>query len=199
MLRGSDSSRSPRSRRGRRARAGAARRRAREVVDRVSPDRRDHARADGAQRREDRARSTRRRPDPGGRPRSSIPAAVMCRRGAGLPGHSVTDTDLVVIAPSSRASPCRATSAPCPYVPDAVTIGFGSSSDPSVHLRSPRRTGVSRPISALVTPVRCRGGASDVEAELAVAVVLLQGAHLGLAGGTTRRSRRTRRGRRRRW
>ena len=50
----------------------------------------------------------------------------MCSRGAGLPGHSVADTDFAVTAPSSARSPRRATSAPCPNVPDAVTIGFGS-------------------------------------------------------------------------
>jgi hypothetical protein len=43
-----------------------------------------------------------------------IPAAVMCRRGAGLPGHASADSDLAVIAPSRDASPSFATSAPCP-------------------------------------------------------------------------------------
>ena len=61
-----------------------------------------------------------------------MPAAVMCSRGAGFPGHGSADSDLAVIAPSRDASPSFATSAPCPYVPDAVTIGFGNVNPPSV-------------------------------------------------------------------
>ncbi len=62
----------------------------------------------------------------------NMPAAVMCSRGAGLPGHGSADSDFAVIAPSRHASPSFATSAPCPYVPDAVTIGFGNVNPPSL-------------------------------------------------------------------
>src|SRR5262245_66428690 len=78
----------------------------------------------------------------------------MCRRGGGFPGHARTDTDFAVTAPSRAASPRRATSAPCPYVPDAVTIGFGSRNGPT-------ETRVSTELASLVvgerppaTPVR---------------------------------------------
>ena len=56
---------------------------------------------------------------------------VQPRRGLARP-RLRTDTDFAVTAPSRDGSPSRATSSPWPNVPDAVTIGFGSSSDPSV-------------------------------------------------------------------
>src|SRR5437764_14737087 len=92
----------------------------------------------------------------------TMPAAGSGSPGAGFPPHGSGLTDFAVTAPSTLGSPRRATSSPCPNVPDAVSTGLGSCSAPSSTRRSVIR--------------------SDLEAELAVAVVLLERADGRLGG-----------------
>ena len=97
---------------------------AREVVDVVAPDRRDHARAACAQRGEI-VRDPGSTPGPWRPTAFTIPPPVGCSRGGGLPAHANGASDFAVTAPSRAGSQSRATSSPCPKVPDAATIGFG--------------------------------------------------------------------------
>ena len=61
-----------------------------------------------------------------------IPPVVSCTRSGGLPAHGSTDSDFTTTAPSEPRSTYGASSAPWPDVPDAVRIGFGNTTDPTV-------------------------------------------------------------------
>src|SRR5581483_3744674 len=105
----------------------------------------------------------------------SMPALAGWRRGAGLPAHGNGASDFVVTAPSRDGSHTRATSSPCPNVPDAATIGFGSSTGPMRTRMSTSRAFMRRSSSWCNDRRRMNDrGTSDLETELAVAVVLLQ-------------------------
>ena len=100
--------------------------RRRVLVDAPTPDRRDHARAARFERGEvvrDPRVDTRARASP--TEFSIPPPGASATRSGGLPSHANAATDFVVTAPRPRGSHSAATSAPCPNVPDAATIGFG--------------------------------------------------------------------------
>ena len=61
-----------------------------------------------------------------------IPAGVACTRGGGLPSHGSGCNDLTTTAPRSARSKWSASSAPCPEVPEAVMIGLGNRTEPTV-------------------------------------------------------------------
>src|SRR4051812_28610805 len=138
----------------------------------------------------------------------TMPLADGCKRGAGLPDHANGAWLFVVTAPSCDGSHSRATSSPCPNVPDAATIGFGSTNEPirtSVSTvstaREPSRLILGRVRTVCVDWRRTkgRGATSDLQAELAVVVVLLQRADPRRVRGALRDAggRRQRRGDRR--
>src|ERR1700683_4662646 len=54
----------------------------------------------------------------------SMPAPTSCTRGAGLPGHGSTESDLTTTAPRSANAPYSDSSVPCPDVPEAVITGL---------------------------------------------------------------------------
>src|ERR1700733_6599560 len=54
----------------------------------------------------------------------SMPAPTSCTRGAALPGHGSTESDLTTTAPRSPSAPYSDSSVPCPDVPDAVITGL---------------------------------------------------------------------------
>src|SRR6516164_10557222 len=66
----------------------------------------------------------------------SMPLGVSAIRGVGRPDRGATMTDLVTTAPILATSKNRASSRPAPAHPDAVRIGFGSSTWASRPLRS---------------------------------------------------------------
>src|SRR5688572_2137866 len=86
------------------------------------------------------------------------------------------DSDLAVTAPRFPGFPSRATSSPCPYVPEAVTTGFGSVRGPSRQVRSTAEGSAVGRRRLLTT------GGSQRQPELSVEVVLLQGADAVLLG-----------------
>ena len=72
-------------------------------------------------------------PGPGRPTEFSIPPpGASVTRSGGLPSHANAATDFAVTAPSPRGSHSAATSAPCPNVPDAATIGFGKRERPEL-------------------------------------------------------------------
>ncbi len=60
----------------------------------------------------------------------SMPCAVGCKRGAGLPSHANAASDLVTSAPIDARSNAPASSTPYPAVPDAVMTGEANSTVP---------------------------------------------------------------------
>ena len=66
----------------------------------------------------------------------SMPAPASCSRGAGLPAHGSAASDFTTTAPRRASGKYASSSAPCPLVPDAVMIGFGSSTSPTRVLAS---------------------------------------------------------------
>ena len=66
----------------------------------------------------------------------SIPLGVSAILGVGRPARGATITDLVTTAPILATSKNWASSRPAPAHPDAVRIGFGSSTWPSLVRRS---------------------------------------------------------------
>ncbi len=81
----------------------------------------------------------------------SMPLGVSAIRGVGRPDRGLSMTDLVTIAPILDTSMNWASSRPAPAHPDAVMIGLGSSTWPSLVRRS---TGMSLPPAA----APCRPG-----------------------------------------
>ncbi len=85
----------------------------------------------------------------------SMPLGVSAIRGVGRPDRGLSMTDLVTIAPILDTSMNCASSRPAPAQPDAVMIGFGSSTWPSLARRStamalpPRAGPPARPVAAL--------------------------------------------------
>src|SRR5271165_5896843 len=65
-----------------------------------------------------------------------MPLGVSAIRGVGLPDRGASMTDLVTIAPILDTSTNCASSRPAPAQPDAVMIGLGSSTCPSLVRRS---------------------------------------------------------------
>src|SRR6266542_2952510 len=80
----------------------------------------------------------------------SIPLGVSAILGVGLPARGATITDLVTTAPILATSKNWASSRPAPAHPEAVRIGFGSSTWPSL---------VRRSTAMLLPPHRVRAGA----------------------------------------
>src|SRR6476469_8410124 len=73
-----------------------------------------------------------------------MPAWVSCTRGAGLPAQGSGDKDFTTTAPSEPRSKYGASSAPCPDVPDAVSTGLASSTEPTRVVRSTETSGLRR-------------------------------------------------------
>src|SRR5580692_644992 len=85
----------------------------------------------------------------------SMPAPTSWTRGAGLPGHGSTESDLTTTAPRSANPPYADSSVPCPDVPEAVITGLERVTLPTfvtsvearrpagaaLTARSPRRSG----------------------------------------------------------
>src|ERR1700684_4095401 len=65
----------------------------------------------------------------------SMPAPTSCTRGAGLPGHGSTESDLTTTAPRSANRPYSDSSVPCPDVPDAVSTGLARAPLPTLVAR----------------------------------------------------------------
>ena len=76
----------------------------------------------------------------------SMPLAVSAIRGLALPGHGPSDTPLVTTAPSRERSTKSANSRPEAKVPDAVTTGLRSSSEPRRTLMSTFRLTSAHPL-----------------------------------------------------
>src|ERR1700689_4656395 len=62
----------------------------------------------------------------------SMPAPTSCTRGAGLPGHGSTESDLTTTAPRSAHPPDSDSPVPCPDVPDAVSTGLERATLPTL-------------------------------------------------------------------
>src|ERR1700727_798419 len=62
----------------------------------------------------------------------SMPAPTSCTRGAALPAHGSTESDLTTTAPNWSSAPYSESSMPCPDVPEAVSTGFGRATLPTL-------------------------------------------------------------------
>ena len=86
----------------------------------------------------------------------SMPAPTSCTRGAALPGHGSTESDLTTTAPRSPSAPYSDSSVPCPDVPDAVITGLARRRLPTLvaSLAAPRASGAA----LTAWPSRAAGG-----------------------------------------